>query len=95
MLRKIFFNIMVLITVPAAIAIAQSGGGFDLTWSTVDGGGLMNSTGGTFSLSGTIGQPDAQVPPVMTGGSFEVTGGGFGGTFTSTLCRMKSFEIGP
>ncbi|TMQ69334.1 MAG: PDZ domain-containing protein [Candidatus Eisenbacteria bacterium] len=29
------------------------------------------------------------------GKSFEVTGGGFGGTFTSTLCRMKSFEIGP
>ena len=30
-----------------------------------------------------------------TGKSFEVTGGGFGGTFTSTLCRMKTFEIGP
>jgi hypothetical protein len=29
------------------------------------------------------------------GKSFEVTGGGFGGTFSSTLCRMKSFEIGP
>jgi len=29
------------------------------------------------------------------GKSFEVTGGGFGGTFSSTLCRMKSFAIGP
>jgi len=29
------------------------------------------------------------------GKSFEVTGGGFGGTFNSTLCRMKSFAIGP
>jgi hypothetical protein len=29
------------------------------------------------------------------GKTFEVTGGGFGGTFSSTLSRMKSFEIGP
>jgi membrane-associated protease RseP (regulator of RpoE activity) len=29
------------------------------------------------------------------GKSFEVTGGGFGGTFVSTLCRMKTFGIGP
>lgn len=53
----------------------QSGGGFDLTWSTLDGGGAMNSGGGVFTLSGTVGQPDAQVPPVMTGGSFTLTGG--------------------
>ncbi len=31
----------------------------------------------------------------QAGKGFEVTGGGFGGTFSSTLCRMKSFEIGP
>jgi len=29
------------------------------------------------------------------GKKFEVVGGGFGGTFASTLCRMKTFEIGP
>ena len=33
------------------------------------------STGGTFSLSGTIGQPDAASNPTLTGGSFELTGG--------------------
>ena len=53
---------------------AQSGGGFDLTWSTVDGGG-GTSTGGAFSLSGTIGQPDAASNPTLTGGTFELTGG--------------------
>ena len=59
----------------ATVVLAQSGGGYDLTWSTIDGGGAMSSTGGTYALSGTIGQPDAQVSPVMSGGAFELTGG--------------------
>lgn len=41
-------------------------------WSTVDGGGGV-STGGGFTLRGTIGQPDAGPP--MTGGAFALTGG--------------------
>ena len=52
-------------------ARAQSGGGFDLSWNTIDGGG-GKSSGGVFELSGTIGQPDAGV---MTGGTFTLTGG--------------------
>jgi hypothetical protein len=62
----------------AASAVAQTGGGFDLTWSTIDGGGAMNITGGAFALSGTIGQPDAQSPPGMSGPGapgFQLTGG--------------------
>jgi hypothetical protein len=46
-----------------------------IDWSTIDGGGATFSTGGPFELGGTIGQPDAQTPPVMTGGPFELTGG--------------------
>lgn len=45
---------------------------FTLDWFTLDGGG-GTSTGGVYSVTGTIGQPDAG--PVMTGGSFSVTGG--------------------
>ena len=48
----------------ATPAASQSGGGFDLGWHTIDGGG---GTGGTYSLGGTIGQPDAGG---LTGGSF-------------------------
>jgi hypothetical protein len=59
----------------ATVVLAQSGGGYDLTWSTIDGGGVMNSTGGTFTLAGTIGQPDAASNPTLTGGAFELTGG--------------------
>ena len=50
-------------------------GQLEINCHTIDGGGGMSSTGGTFSLGGTMGQPDAQVAPVMTGGTFEVTGG--------------------
>ncbi len=55
-------------------ALAQ----YDLSWWTVDGGGQMFSTGGTFSLGGTIGQPDANAV-VMTGGTFELVGGFWAG----------------
>lgn len=45
---------------------------YEITRSTIDGGGVMNSAGGSFELSGTIGQPDAGL---MAGGDFELSGG--------------------
>jgi len=48
---------------------------FGIGWYTVDGGGHTFSTGGDFSLGGTIGQADAGPQPPMTGGDFELTGG--------------------
>jgi hypothetical protein len=57
----------------AAGAQAQSGGGYDLSWSTVDGGGQTWSTGGVYSLGGTIGQPDAGSE--HGGGNYELQGG--------------------
>jgi hypothetical protein len=55
------------------IARAQSGGPFDLSWSTIDGGG-GTSAAGQFTLSGTIGQSDANAV-TLTGGKFTLTGG--------------------
>jgi hypothetical protein len=60
----------------AASALAQVGGDYDLTWSTIDGGGYTFSSGGDYELSGTVGQPDAGV---MTGGDFTLGGGFWGG----------------
>ncbi len=57
---------------PIAPASAQSGGGYDLTWNTIDGGGVTFSTGGAYSLGGTIGQADAGT---MSGGSYTLNGG--------------------
>jgi hypothetical protein len=54
---------------PAALR-AQS---YSIDWYTIDGGG-GTSTNGQYSLSGTIGQPDANPQP-MTGGNYSLTGG--------------------
>src|ERR1043166_1013441 len=51
---------------------AQSNGQFNLSWSTIDGGG-GTSSGGQFSVTGTAGQPDASSP--LTSGQFSVAGG--------------------
>ncbi len=53
-------------------ALPQSGGGFDVTWDTIDGGGIMFTTGGDFKLGGTLGQPDAVE---LSGGVFTLNGG--------------------
>jgi hypothetical protein len=47
---------------------------YSLDWFTIDGGG-GTSTGGVYSISGTIGQPDAGV---MSGGPFSLVGGFWG-----------------
>jgi hypothetical protein len=58
------------------LARAQSGGGYELTWSTSDGGGGASS-GGIYTLNGTIGQPDAGA--ALSGGGYTLVGGFWGG----------------
>jgi hypothetical protein len=53
----------------AALGRAQN---YSIDWYKVSGGG-GTSTGSVYSVSGTIGQPDAG--PAMTNGQFTVTGG--------------------
>jgi len=45
---------------------------YSIDWYKVSGGG-GTSTGATYQVSGTIGQPDASV--AMTGGNYSLTGG--------------------
>jgi hypothetical protein len=49
---------------------------YDLSWWTVDAGGTTFSTGGTYTLGATVGQPDAGA---MTGGDFTLSGGFWSG----------------
>jgi hypothetical protein len=53
-------------------ALAQN---YSIDWFTIDGGG-GTSTGGVYSVSGTIGQPDAGV---LSGGNYTIVGGFWGG----------------
>jgi hypothetical protein len=45
---------------------------YSIDWFTIDGGG-GTSTGGVYTVSGTIGQPDAGGP--LTNGQYSITGG--------------------
>jgi len=54
------------------LPIAGFSQNYSIDWFKIAGGG-GTSTGGTYSVSGTIGQPDASGQ--MSGGNFTVTGG--------------------
>lgn len=59
----------------AAIVACGAAGAFSIPWWTVDAGGTTRSSGGTWMLSGTIGQPDATAPAALAGGDWTLTGG--------------------
>ncbi len=61
-------------TAATPVAAATQGEVFTLNHYTIDNGG-GSSTGGVFSVSGTIGQADADPLQPSTGGMFAVTGG--------------------
>ena len=58
-----------MVVVLAVVAVGQE---YEISRSTIDGGGVMRSPGGDLELSGTIGQPDVGV---MAGGAMTLTGG--------------------
>ena len=68
--------LLALLVLFPALALAQTGGGYDLAWSTMDGGGYTFSTGGSYSLVGTVGQADAGA---LSGGGYTLGGGFWGG----------------
>jgi hypothetical protein len=57
--------------ITSGTALAQSGGSFAISRSSVDGGAAF-SGGGVYTLSGSIGQPDAGA---HSGGLFQLDGG--------------------
>ena len=57
-----------------ALSLAAARARYSIDWSTIDGGG-GTSTGGVYSITGTIGQPDAGT---MSGGNYTVVGGFWG-----------------
>ena len=80
MKRSAIFTAVLLALLLTRIAPAQTGSdvwsgmGYDLSWSSIDGGGGMSSDG-TYTLNGSLGQPDAGA---LTGSSYTLTGGFWG-----------------
>ncbi len=56
---KLALLLALVLAVGAVAVYAQAGGGYDLTWNTVDNGGVTLASGGGYTLGGTAGQPDA------------------------------------
>lgn len=81
MKRGAIFTTVLLVLLLARIAPAQTGGdvssgtSYDVTWSSIDGGGGMSSDG-IYTLNGSIGQPDAGT---LAGTGYTLTGGFWGG----------------
>lgn len=77
---KHFYLIGLAILLAAAMALpvmaqdrsAPAASAYDLSWYTIAGGGATFNTDGSYSLGGTIGQPDADS---MNGGAYSLAGG--------------------
>jgi len=62
-----FIVLLSLYLLTASLGLAQ----YEISWYTIDGGGGQSS-GGPYTLTGTIGQPDAAY---AAGGKYELLGG--------------------
>ena len=68
-------TVLVTIALLLVVSTALARSGYDLSWWTVDGGG-GTASGGSYTLVGTIGQPDAGI---LAGGAYTLGGGFWGG----------------
>lgn len=76
---------LVLVVALVLPALALAADGYTFPWWTVDGGGHTFSTGGAYTLGGTIGQPDAGL---LTGGTYTLGGGFWGGGAAAIEYRL-------
>lgn len=78
----ILLSVLALAFVTLSIGLVQAKApiapttGYEVTWYSIDSGGYMVNTGGSYSLGGTIGQPDAGT---LSGGGYTLNGGFWSG----------------
>lgn len=75
MKHKLFFSLLlftIAVAVFRVVGVSAQSAGYTLDGWTLDGGGLTSSTGGSYGLGGTIGQPDAGT---SSGGTYTLNGG--------------------
>jgi hypothetical protein len=90
-MKRILILLLVVISLAGLTAAvrAQSGAGYDLSWWTIDAGGGMNFTGGSYALSATAGQQDAAT---ASGSGYSFLGG-FWGLGDSGGTGSLSFKV--
>ena len=91
-MRRATFLVALVFLLLAGVVLAADG--YDLSWWTVDGGGATFSTGGGYTLGGSVGQPDAGA---LSGGDYTLLGGFWLGAgaqyrlYLPVLLRNRSF----
>ena len=73
-IQSTFITLLAIYLLIALPTLGQTGGDYELSRTTIDGGG-GTSIGGPYTLTGTIGQPDAGW---SSGGNYELLGGFWG-----------------
>jgi hypothetical protein len=68
-------------------ASSQTGGSYDLSWNTIDGGGITFASGGSYTLGGGAGAADAGV---LSGGNYTLAGGFWNGASTRQLVYLPA-----
>jgi uncharacterized membrane protein len=89
--RRILFLILSLTAVLAlagTVLAAQTGVSYNITRWTVDGGG-GRLTGGGYTLTGTVGQPEPG--PALSGGGYTLTSGFWPGGGSSSSSGYKIY----
>jgi hypothetical protein len=76
----------------ACLSFSSGAQTYAIDWHTIDGGG-GTSTGGVYSVTGTIGQPDAGL--TMTNGQYSVTGGFWALPIAIQVGGAPTLAIGP
>ena len=82
-MKKIWISITIIaiLLMVTGSSLASSGGDYEISFYTIDGGG-NTSSGGIYEVTGTIGQPDASgALTAVSGGTFSLFGGFWGGGF--------------
>ena len=64
-----------LLIIATSLTVGAQANGYHIAWWTLDNGGGV-SAADHYSLTGTVGQPDASAP--MQGGAYRLTGGYWG-----------------
>ncbi len=77
--RFLRVSLLALLALLIPLAALAAAGGYALPWWTVDAGG-GSSSGGNYTLNGTLAQPDAGT---LTGGSYALEGGFWSGAAPS------------
>jgi len=91
MKKRIWLFLIVLLALGLMVGggvLAQTGGNYDLSWHSIDGGGGQ-ATGGGYTLNGTVGQADAG--QALTGGTYSLTGGFWLGGANSSPSGIKVY----